>query len=53
MFVRDRKAHVCYDIFGKKLYNKEFKTIDHFKTKNSVSMILRALYWHKRILEYN
>jgi hypothetical protein len=29
MFVKYCKAHVCHDTFGKMLYNKEFKTIDH------------------------
>jgi hypothetical protein len=29
------------------------KTIITLETKNSVSMILRALYSHERVLEYN
>ena len=53
MFVKYRKAHVCHDTFEKSCRIKNLKQQITFETKNSVSMIMRVLYSHERVLEYN
>jgi hypothetical protein len=45
--------HFFHLTIVKKLEYIEFKTIDHLLNQNSVFMILRALYSHERVLEYN
>jgi hypothetical protein len=47
------KAPFFHHTVAKKLEYKELKTIDHLLNRNGVFMILRALYSHERVLEYN